>query len=453
MTARYVTVPSTRAAPAPASAHGLRRDTASVFASQVVGVAAALAGAIITARVLGPSGRGVLTLATLWVSFFALAVPMSAGYGMIYQVRHGRATLSQALSSALGLSVVCGAVAFALALGLAPVFSRTFLAGVPRGYVLLAAIGLPAAIFAVLSNLALIGAGRARQAALLGAVNATLSLAALTVAVLVLKQGVWGALAAGSLSSLFGATLTVIWLRGQFRRALLVQPDLWRFSIRFGAKLHGGMLAQWANYGLDRFLLNLYLGPMAVGVYTVAAMAAERLWLLPGAVCAALYSRTGGDAENDAEVTARACRVTFWLMAGASVLVAAVAPPLIPLLLGAEFAPAGRLLWVFLPGVLLLTLLKVLAPYICNRGKPVAVTYLSTGALVITLALNVALIPRYGIAGAAIASSVAYGANGIASAVVFSRMSGLPLRALVSFPREGLRLLGRRAESRPERAP
>jgi len=451
MTARTVTAPYPRAASVPS--RSLRKDTAGVFASQVVVVATALAGAIITARVLGPSGRGVLTLATLWVSFFALAVPMSAGYGMIYQVRHSRATLSQALSSALGLSVVCGAVAFALALGLAPAFSRTFLAGVPLKYVLLAAVGLPAAIFAALASLALIGAGRARHAALLGAVNAMLSLAALAVAVLVLKWGVWGAIAAGSLSCLFGAALTVIWLRSELRPALLVQPELWRFSLCFGAKLHGGMLAQWANYGLDRFLINLYLGPMAVGVYTVAAMAAERLWLLPGAVCASLYSRTGGDAENDAEVTARACRVTFWLMAGACALVAAAAPPLIPRVLGAEFAPASRLLLVFLPGVLLLTLLKVLAPYICNRGKPAAVTYLSTGALVITLVLNLALIPRCGIAGAAIASSVAYGANGIASAVVFSKMSGLPLRALVSFPREGLRLLGRRDASRPERAP
>jgi len=444
MTARDMTVPSARAAPAPASTHGLRCDTASVFASQVVGVTTAVAGAVITARVLGPSGRGVLALATLWVSFFALSVPLSAGYGIIYELRHVRATLTLALSSALGLALALGTVGIGLALLSAWSFSRTLLHGVPLGYVALASVGLPAAVFNTLVSLALTGAGRVKQASVLSAVTAVVSLLLVVGALVILRLGVWGAVAASAAASLVGAALTIVWLRAHFELSLLAPRVFWLTIVRFGLKIHGGTMAQWANYYLDRFLINLYLGPVAVGVYAVAAMLAERLWLLPGAVGAALYCRTGGDAQDDAEVSARACRNTLWMMIGAFLLVAAAAPSLVPLVFGRDFAPAGRVLLLFLPGVVLLTAGKVLAPYICNRGRPILATHISLGALAITLALNVLLIPSCGIAGAAIASSVAYGANGIASALVFARMSGRPLRALVSFPHHDVKSLGLR---------
>ncbi|UCC68729.1 MAG: oligosaccharide flippase family protein, partial [Armatimonadota bacterium] len=266
----------------------------------------------------------------------------------------------------------------------------------------------------------------------------------LAVFLLALRLGVWGAVLASSLASLLAAVITLAWLRSDVHLSAIMQQILWRSSIRFGLKLHGGMIAQWANYSLDRFLINIYLGPGAVGIYAVAATLAERLWMLPGAAGASLFSRTGGDAQDDAEITARACRNTVWLMVAACGVVAALVPPLIPAIFGERFTGASQVLLLLLPGVLILTVGKVLAPYVCNRGRPTLATCISIGALALTIVLNVLLIPLIGIAGSAVASSISYGANGIAFAVVFLRMSGLRGRELVRFPTGDLRIVGAR---------
>jgi O-antigen/teichoic acid export membrane protein len=131
-------------------------------------------------------------------------------------------------------------------------------------------------------------------------------------------------------------------------------------------------------------------------------------------------------------------------MFAACAALALAAPVLVLALFGSEFAAASRVLRLLLPGVLILTVGKVIAPFVCNRGRPAVATYVSLGALGLTVVLNVLLIPPLGIAGSAIASSISYAANGTAFAVIFLRMSGLSVRHLFGPPEVGLCGLGTR---------
>jgi len=97
------------------SPRGLTGDAASAFSAQLVGLVSGVVGSIIAARVLGPTGRGLLALVTLWISLFALAVPFSMGYGLAFELRRERARLDDALSSAAGLALVLGTAAAGLA--------------------------------------------------------------------------------------------------------------------------------------------------------------------------------------------------------------------------------------------------------------------------------------------------------------------------------------------------
>ena len=410
---------------APPSPHGLTGDAASAFSAQLVGVLCGVVGLIIAARVLGPTGRGLLALVTLWISLFALAVPFSMGYGLAFELRRERARLDDALSSAAGLALVLGTAATGLAVVGAWRCSFGILEGVSPGQVMVGAIGLPAMIFTGLSALVLTAAGRLREASLIGAIGSIALLALLAVLLLALQLGVWGAILASSLASITGAILTLLWFRSHFRAALIVRPALWTSALRFGAKLHPGVIAQWANYSLDRFLINVFLGPSAVGVYAVAASLGERLWMLPGAVGSSLLSRTGGNAPDDAHLTARACRSTLWLMAGACLALGLAAPLVIPALFGASFAAAAKPLRILLPGILLLSAGKTVAPYLLNHNRPWAGTWISLVSVSGTVILNLLLIPRFGIVGSALASTAAYAANGVLHCVVFLRLSGI----------------------------
>ncbi|MBN1460026.1 MAG: hypothetical protein JXA57_10835, partial [Armatimonadetes bacterium] len=186
---------------APPSPRGLTGDAASAFSAQLVGLVSGVVGSVIAARVLGPTGRGLLALVTLWISLFALGVPFSVGYGLAFELRRERARLNDALSGAVGLALLLGAGAAGLAVVGAWRWSFGILEGVALSQVVVGAIGLPAMIFTGLSTLVLTAAGRLREASVIGAVGSIALLVFLVIFLLVFQLGVWGAILASSLAS------------------------------------------------------------------------------------------------------------------------------------------------------------------------------------------------------------------------------------------------------------
>jgi O-antigen/teichoic acid export membrane protein len=118
-------------------------------------------------------------------------------------------------------------------------------------------------------------------------------------------------------------------------------------------------------------------------------------------------------------------------MAGVCLVLGAAAPFVIPVIFGADFAGASTPLRILLPGVLLLSAGKTVVPYITNHNRPWAGTWISLTSLGSTLILNVLLIPRLGIVGSALASTIAYGANGVLHCVVFVRLARIAPARLV----------------------
>ena len=102
----------------------------------------------------------------------------------------------------------------------------------------------------------------------------------------------------------------------------------------------------------------------------------------------------------------------------------AVRKDVILLLYGSEFLPSVRPLWILLPGIVSLSVYKVLGNEIAGRGKPVINSIALGVSLVVNFFLNWLLIPRWGISGAAFASTVSYTVTAVMTLVVFTKMSG-----------------------------
>jgi O-antigen/teichoic acid export membrane protein len=85
----------------------------------------------------------------------------------------------------------------------------------------------------------------------------------------------------------------------------------------------------------------------------------------------------------------------------------------LPLVFGERFRPSIAVVWLLLPGTLALCLGRVAASDLSGRGHSGYSSVFSVAALVVTIALDLILIPRLGIDGAALASSAAYLTNAI----------------------------------------
>jgi O-antigen/teichoic acid export membrane protein len=107
-------------------------------------------------------------------------------------------------------------------------------------------------------------------------------------------------------------------------------------------------------------------------------------------------------------LTPRISRHTFFITIFLSLVLAILAKPLIKLFFGITFLPSLIPLLILLPGIIALSVSKVLTADLAGRGKPQYGTYSSFVSLLLNILLNLWLIPRWGISGAAFATTVAY---------------------------------------------
>jgi lipopolysaccharide/colanic/teichoic acid biosynthesis glycosyltransferase/O-antigen/teichoic acid export membrane protein len=208
-------------------------------------------------------------------------------------------------------------------------------------------------------------------------------------------------------------TGVIAWAR-LLRRGFLMGANgpslaLARRMYAFGMRGQLGSLMQLLNLRFNFIFLGALAGPAALGIYAVASKYAEFLRLLPIAANWVLYpqfarSEAGLAAATSRRMILRAGAVT----AAASIPLAVAASVVIPVLFGQVFGAAVLPARILLIGLAAEGVGGVVTAFLFGRGRP-GLNSLAAGAgVVVTLVLDVILIPRYGAVGAAVASTVAY---------------------------------------------
>jgi O-antigen/teichoic acid export membrane protein len=226
----------------------------------------------------------------------------------------------------------------------------------------------------------------------------------------------------------FVATLLSLALVARDVRAMdLLRVDLPSLvrQVRFGIQGQVGNLVQLLNYRLDQYIVLLFVNTAGVGIYAVSVTVAQSVWFVANAIATVLLPRlTAADPAEAARTTPLVCRNTLLLSAVAAAALAGVSPWIMEALFGEEFAAAVRpLLWL-LPGTVALAGSKILTSYIFSQGHPLTNSLITIAALGVTLVADFALIPPFGVTGAAIASSIAYCAHFALSLAAYRRLSG-----------------------------
>lgn len=214
-----------------------------------------------------------------------------------------------------------------------------------------------------------------------------------------------------------------------------------REVVGFALPSYLGNLTQFLNYRLDVFVVSIFAGAAAVGRYTLATSLAQLLWLLSNAAASVLLPKVAaGGAGDTAPHTARVTRLTLSASIVSGLLLAAFASYALPLLYGERFRPSVAALLCLLPGVVAFSTVNVLAAYIGGSGKPRLNLYVALASLVVTITLDLLLIPRLGIVGAALASTASYTLSAVLTIRLFIRETATPLREVLIINADDLKL-------------
>ncbi|MFH1850647.1 MAG: polysaccharide biosynthesis C-terminal domain-containing protein, partial [archaeon] len=244
------------------------------------------------------------------------------------------------------------------------------------------------------------------------------------------------------LATIFALAVSVVYIFGCITRisglALGISCRLARESFRFGLKEHIGNVAQNLNLRLDWVILAAFATPAAVGIYSIAVLIAEFIWYIPDSIGVVLFPAIASSERPTEKLTAKINRIVIFLTLCASLLLILLGRTIISVLYGPAFSPAFPALMVLLPGIIGLTAAKIISKYTSGIGRPL---YNSKGSI-LALAVNVPLlwylVPKLGIIGAALASSVAYSVYGFYMIQVFRMRSGLKITSIVLISRRDI---------------
>ncbi len=413
------------------------------FGTRALGLAIAILASVIAARFLGPFGKGALAViglvSSLAIQFGDLGLHASTTY---FTARSPEA-LPRIVALSLWIAMVLGTALSLLVVAIAWVFPHS-LNEVSSRFLLIPVVLIPFGLLSLYFQNILLGMRRIVAFNLVDLAGKGAGLVATIVLLSVFGFGVWELLVAGLVIAV-GTSLMTVWLVArEAPPALAIDRDLARVMLRYGTKFYLTCLLAYLVIRADLFMVNYFRGVTEAGIYSVSVGLADLLFMLPTAIGTVLFPRLAGDRVGAGNLALKTCRYTVLLMAGACLLAALLARPLIFALYGPAFAGSVLpLLWL-LPGVFLLSIETIAGQDLAGRGYPAGLVGYWLAGLLLNVALNLIAIPRWGATGAAVTSSVAYA---VMFGLVFRRFlveSGLPWRRALLLEPEEVRGLYRR---------
>jgi O-antigen/teichoic acid export membrane protein len=411
------------------------KDTALTLMARVIGLALALLSSVIIARALGPDGTGVYTLTILFPLLILTFANLGLGPATVYYVAQEKYSLREVFGNNTLLSAIIGVAASLAGFALIAFFPQRIFPDVPRSYLVLALILVPANLFSQqYVNQILLGARRIKEFNAVSVADKFLFLLVLFVVTVAFGLGVGGAIWATVLSSLLLCVVLFFWLRriaGGVRLRLDFQYI--RDALRYGVKAHLGNIIGFLNYRIEVFLLGAFLPASAVGFYAVAVGLAEKLWFVSESASIVLFPTVSAerDEQERKAFTPLVSRTILLITAIGAVALLLVSQWIIVFFYSEEYLPTIQLFRILLPGIVFLSAGRILANDIAGRGRPLLNTYVGGVGVVVQIGLNLAWIPRFGAVGSAWATTISYGIILVTRLWLYIRLSGNSLAKVI----------------------
>jgi O-antigen/teichoic acid export membrane protein len=401
----------------------LRNQSALIFVSSLAQLFFGMLAGVITARFLGPQGKGISILAFFLPAFLGSLGSISMGEASTYLLGRG-ADPRRIVGNTVWHSLILGLLYAAGTLALLPLLRASVVRDVPAAYVFLGLLALPPVLLKNYGDSVLVGMKRVREFVggnlLLHATRGLL----LTGALAVFDLGLPGAIGAELLTWVAAAAYYLAAMtRGTGIDWRLDWP-LTKEQLRYGFQAHVGNMAQRANLQVSTIILSSLSGAAAVGLVSVATNVAQILWYIPDSVGRILFPKVASSSREESNrVTPLVCRNTVFLTLLAAASLLAIGRPVVTLLFGREFEPSVRPLDFLLPGIVALSVSKVLTKYLSGVGRPFLNSTASLVSFLVNVPLLYVMVRAWGLDGAAVATSVAYLIHAVVVVVFFLRES------------------------------
>ncbi|MEM9805443.1 MAG: oligosaccharide flippase family protein [Cyanobacteria bacterium P01_D01_bin.56] len=383
------------------------------FAVRILILSINMATGILSARFLGPDGRGEVAAMMLWPQLLSYLLTLGLPAAIIYNMKRYPQHREQFFVAAIVIASGLGAIATTIGIVGLP----TWLAQYSAETIYRAQVMMVLAPISLISLVMVAFCEADNDYSIANQSKYFLPISTL-VSLLILA----------SLNQLTPITVVLAYMLPSvviggwlFRRiSPRFQPFIWRWHqlyrssctlMGYGLRCYGiDLLKTLSNRLLGQALVIGLLSPTAMGLYAVAFSISRMLNLFEQAVISVLVSKTSArPVEEIVRLTSCAARITTTLTLMCVVPLMLLCPILLNFLYGEEFLGAVPIFRWLLLEVTLGGTTWVLAQSFMAAGKPGIVTILQGIGVGLSVPLLLLLIPRYGLLGVGYALVISTG--------------------------------------------
>lgn len=410
------------------------KNTLITLITRVLNLILLLGSSIIIARILGPEGKGVYSLVILLPALLITFTNFGIGPASVYFIGKKRYSPKEVFGNNIIFSILISAFAIILGLIIIFFFGDKVFPGVATEYLLLALSLIPFQLFLTFIVNILLGLQKIKKYNFIQLIRTFIFLFLIAIFLLGLNFGIKAAIIAQVLSSFIACTVLFFQTKKETIGLIFsLNKKVFKDFFSYGAKVYLGNVFGSLHYRIDMFLVNIFLNPLAVGFYSIAVGLAEKTWLISQSAGTVLFPRvsSGTNEKNLKEFTPLLCRNILLITILFSILLFAIGHWLIILFYSKQFSDSILPFQILLIGAVTISAWRILANDLSGRGKPMLNVYITAGSVILNIILNIIWIPKFGIAGAAWATSVSYTATLIIITMVYSKLSGNKIKDII----------------------
>ena len=395
------------------------KNTGWMFAAQV-GNLISLTVNIWLARYLGPTNFGTINYVFAFVGIFSFLSNLGISGILIRDLVRYPEKRDKILGTAFWLLTIGSILAFVLVIISSFIFESTLM--VRTLIILYSTIFLWSPVSII--NSYFLATVQAKKNAVIQ-ITGTVIVSAIKIVFILSGKGIIWLTATFILDCIFSSILYIF----NYNKSGL-KISLWRFDDKLAKDF---LLASWflmlstaAGYLLlriDQVMVKLYLGQTAVGLYAVAVKLSEIWYFIPGIICSSIFPAIINAKKTHEGIYLERLKKLYAFLGGIALLIALptaiLAPWIIKSLFGAQYSESVQILQIYVWSGIGVFLSTGINQYFIIENYLKTIFLYSLVSVVVNIVLNIILIPKIGLTGAAWATLISYSVGPIFILIFF----------------------------------
>lgn len=178
----------------------------------------------------------------------------------------------------------------------------------------------------------------------------------------------------------------------------------------YGWKTQVSAFLQFLNYRLSFYFLEYFKGIASVGIFSVGIAFSEAVWTVSRSLSVVLYADVVNNKSSveAIEKTKVSLKMSFLITVLFLVIMLIIPAQVYAMIFGKDFSRTKEIVLLLSPGILAIAVSNIIGYYFAGINKLRILNVKSLIGLVFTVISSFYVIPRWGIAGACIVTSISY---------------------------------------------